>query len=942
MTGEDRGSEMLRAHTDENRWDPPRVLRTTMAAIARALGRLVCRCEHRSGTSDSPCVPRVPMDSPLFTQVYPPRLRDAERTLIVTRRTQVPRAPRPPDGRATDDTTLGLALSGGGIRSATFCLGFLQAISAKRLLGTVDYLSTVSGGGYIGSFLGALFARPVLDEQIGPDRVSTVMNILSDPFSKAIRWLRENGRYLSPNGAGDLWAALALEIRNWCSVVLVMGLSFLTLFLGLNALRATLARSPQAGAFLAVWFPQPTGTEFWWWSPVLLLVGPATVPAVVLSWGAWLIPRTKEGSRALPQWCAAIALIGFCASGLMAGDATIGLYRPVFWIILALGVITVGFSLYVVSRTWNIAGLLGQEQASRTDALRVKRVYLNTWLAQVLLVMVVLLVFGVLDSLGQSLYLHWMARGLSLKALAAATGLASLLPLGRKLMALAKLLPASARKLPLGAIATVAGVLGFGLFLLNLNLLGHAIAWNWTLPGASDRMSAEVLAVAGAASLVLSWLLGNHIPFLNGSSLQLLYGSRLARAYLGASNPKRHHAEGCAITNMIPGDDLWLDGYHPHARGGPLHLINVTFNETCSAKSHTEQRDRKGLQFAIGPCGLSVGRSDHALWKEPVSGDDRGAKEIVPIKRSSDGSEFAIFPIPAGGTRSVENISIGHWVALSGAAFGTGTGSGNSLGFSLVAGLTNVRLGYWWDSHVGPGDRANATPPTVSQRFGRLFTAVFPVQSYLLDEWLARFHGPARRHWYLSDGGHFENTAIYELIRRRLPHIVCCDCGQDEAYVFGDLSNLVRKARIDFRAEITVLDRAQLNQLRGVAIPEPVFSEIGSLDEFDQKTTRKHHALLAVVRYENRTMPESLILFVKPAVAGNEPPDLREYEHSHPAFPNEPTTDQFFDEAQWESYRKLGETIGQQLLDPGGNGAWWFTTMRPEQLERGVKGRCSR
>jgi hypothetical protein len=175
-----------------------------------------------------------------------------------------------------------------------------------------------------------------------------------------------------------------------------------------------------------------------------------------------------------------------------------------------------------------------------------------------------------------------------------------------------------------------------------------------------------------------------------------------------------------------------------------------------------------------------------------------------------------------------------------------------------------------------------------------------------------------------------------------LPHIVCCDCGQDQTYHFADLSNLVRKARIDFRAEVAFLDRRQLDRLKGIAIPESVFSAIGSLDEFAERTTRRHQALLAMVRYEERTTPESLILFVKPTVTGNEPADLREYALSHPSFPNEPTTDQFFDEAQWESYRKLGEHSGMRLLDRGDKGAWWFTGLRPEQFERCMESRCRR
>ena len=59
---------------------------------------------------------------------------------------------------------------------------------------------------------------------------------------------------------------------------------------------------------------------------------------------------------------------------------------------------------------------------------------------------------------------------------------------------------------------------------------------------------------------------------------------------------------------------------------------------------------------------------------------------------------------------------------------------------------------------------------------------------------------------------------------------------------------------------------------------------------------------------------------------------LREYQYSHPSFPNEPTTHQFFDEAQWESYRMLGEHSGQKLLSLDRDGDWWFTKFKPERL----------
>ena len=78
------------------------------------------------------------------------RLLKEERDAIRARRQAFGFAPG-------DDRTVGLALSGGGIRSATFSLGVLQALSKTSLLPRIDYLSTVSGGSYIGSFFGSYF-----------------------------------------------------------------------------------------------------------------------------------------------------------------------------------------------------------------------------------------------------------------------------------------------------------------------------------------------------------------------------------------------------------------------------------------------------------------------------------------------------------------------------------------------------------------------------------------------------------------------------------------------------------------------------------------------------------------------------------------------------------------------------------------------------------------
>jgi hypothetical protein len=137
---------------------------------------------------------------------------------------------------------------------------------------------------------------------------------------------------------------------------------------------------------------------------------------------------------------------------------------------------------------------------------------------------------------------------------------------------------------------------------------------------------------------------------------------------------------------------------------------------------------------------------------------------------------------------------------------------------------------------------------------------------------------------HLSDGGHFENMAIYELIRRRCRFIVASDCGQDPDVAFDDFGNLVRRVREDFGVEIQI----DLSPLRP-----------GS-------EQRARQPMVAGDIYYPHGDTGVLLLF-KPTLVGNEPVDVAQYKTRNEAFPHESTGDQFYDEAQWESYRRLGE-----------------------------------
>jgi hypothetical protein len=843
---------------------------------------------------------------------YPHALRAAESAAVRERRAAA--------GVAADAPLVGVALSGGGIRSATFCLGLFQALARQRLVRRLDIMSTVSGGGYFGGFLGTAFVR----DQTSVDAVERE---LAENHSWPVRWLRENGRFLSPNGAGDNWLTAAVALRNWVALHVVL-LSFTFFILGFGVLiRADLwtgRYTHEAWSAVEKFFWE-TDVLGLWWSPWMIL---PVIPFLV-----FMVPSGTAywATQFLP---------------LMGGlRRLIGLFSA-------------------PTRAMSRHEFRGRAQHALT------RVFMLGFVAAV-----VSLAFGLIDTLGQTAYLHWSMTGFEFPSLwALLTGVGTVLfGLGaRAAIFIERLLGFRLTRLPAQAAALIAALAWALLAVLALSVTALGFAWEWELVwnGIAFRpmTNSWPILLAVTVCFVASWFFSRAFSFVNLSSMQQLYAARLSRAYLGATNPERRQHENHSMTDLMPGDDIGLEGYTPHRQGGPLHLINATVNETISGKTNIQRYDRKGVALAVGPAGLSVGIESHALWADDSVPDQprRGLKllwevprrVIMPVACTPDGGRFHALceatvtaaGEPAAPRQAIEALPLGRWVAISGAAFTTGTGANTSLGLSLLLGLANVRLGYWWDSGIEPNrSGARAPRPTFLELGSRVLSRVLPVQSCLMNEFLARFHGAARRHWYLSDGGHFENTGCYELIRRRVPFIICSDAGQDPRYEFADFANLVRKARIDFNAEIQIVRRRSdtVTDDPGVSFPLPRLEDlvhpalldvIGTPEDFTPLATGgsddeessggasagsrfgRCHALLARIHFLDKDQ-FSWLLLVKPSLMGDEAADVVQYQRTHPLFPQEPTSDQYFDEAQWESYRKLGEHIGTELFTPPGDPA---------------------
>jgi hypothetical protein len=253
-------------------------------------------------------------------------------------------------------------------------------------------------------------------------------------------------------------------------------------------------------------------------------------------------------------------------------------------------------------------------------------------------------------------------------------------------------------------------------------------------------------------------------------------------------------------------------------------------------------------------------------------------------------------------------------MAISGAAVNPNAGPGGEgitrqPVLSVLMGMLNLRLGFWAtnQNHVSAlRDSASGNPwfkpnqlfPGLAESFGRFF----------LNEH-ARFS-------LLTDGGHFENLGLYELVRRRLKLIIVCDASADPKFNFSELANAIQKVRADFGAIIDINDE-QLATLMPRAADSA--GTTGMADSASAGASRGY--LIAPIRYSTRVGQNphnlrevgTLILLRATAFRGS-PADVFCYRREHPEFPDQSTADQFFDEKQFDSYRELGYVTADHML----------------------------
>ncbi len=837
-----------------------------------------------------------------------------------------------------------LCISGGGIRSATFALGVLQGLARCGLLGKFHYLSTVSGGGYIGGWLTAWIHR-------AENGLSDVIRDLAKPREETrpnpepveMQNLRSYSNYLSPRLgllSADTWTLVATYLRNlllnwlvlipliaavltipWIYLAILMKepppynfipclLGAVCLVIGVAYMGMNLPSTGKTGggsekSFL--WFcllPLFLGGIFmtiqWAWftyygrpTPQLPFWPgrqPHTLPPF-LYFGigvhllAWAISLLRIHGFRLLEF---LAVVGSGAiGGTLLWVAAFQLFPQPLKVaeLYACFAIPLFIGLFLIA----LVAFAGLSSRWTGDPEREWWARANGWLlilAVAWLVVSGLVVFG--PYLGVSL-LGWVASAITGGIAAIVTVLA-----GRSTT-----IPASGKQkekagpiaLILSKATSIAAVIFIAVLVIlivivttsGVRLIGEKIGVAWKLDTESYVMGETVdyinvllytpacLITTVALGLALFGILMACIINPNRFSLHAMYRDRLIRAYLGASNRERNPNP---FTGFDENDNpkmrgLWLE---KKSHRKLLPVVNVALNLVHGKK--LAWQERKAASFTVSPlhCGsYAVGyRKTDA---SPAYGSEAsGADAAVPRDKGSKGPFY-------GGQ---EGISLGTAIAISGAAASPNMGYHSSPLVTFILTLLNVRLGAWLGNPGPAGDNTFhlgypkfSVRPLISEAFG------------LTDE--------SNRHVYLSDGGHFENLGLYEMVLRRCHYIVVSDAGQDPACSFADLGGAVRKIRIDL----------------GIPIEFGAMSIFSRSDEIEDKSGRS--CAVGRIRYsvvdqlkDGPKIDDGVLIYIKPACYGDEPRDIYEYFKGNEAFPHESTADQFFSESQFESYRMLG------------------------------------
>ena len=698
-----------------------------------------------------------------------------------------------------DPDAVGICCSGGGIRSAAFNLGALQALEKRGVLRGARYLSAVSGGAYIAAAFCMVAKRgtkPGHDDSeadaFGPDRPPF------HPGSPEEQYLRNRSSYLAPDGLSKLFLAYRV----------LLGLIFNLIFLGL----------------------------------ALVAIGVAL---------AWAVYRPLYGALADP--------VARCAGGSGVRCRFAADVPDLFWWVLG------GFALAIL-----VNGLLLLLLRPASDFVRRG---LETWAIRLMLSTAALAVVLVaLPALAAALLNYGNESG----AQAAETASAPSLPavgagsFGTVLVAILLQLRARASE-PATVLQTVAGFRGFFMRLGSRTRVAFAyfagavagpllllaivvLAASLTL-AESDRSGTDPTMLIVGAGSAAAFAAVYFLADLNTWSLHPFYRRRLCTAFalkrvLDDGRPKAEERE---YARLVPLSQSGVD-----TPDWPTLIV-------CAAANVSD------------PGATPPGRGVTSFTFSPtaIGGPLVGAEQTSTYERVL-------------GKNRKRDITLAAAVAMSGAALSPSMGKQTRRPLTFLMALANVRLGVWvpnpryvaqWDHRVCIGSSRDRRD---------LFK--MPRPKYLFRELLGRNRLDAR-FLYVSDGGHYENLGLVELLRRGCTKIYCFDASGGES--FTALGDAVALARSELGVEIDIDPRR--------LVPD----KDRHLAECD--CVRAHF------RYDNGV--PGVLVYARTVMTEAVPFDVTAYHDADPLFPHNSTADQLYTDQKFEAYRALGWCAGGHAAD---------------------------
>lgn len=821
------------------------------------------------------------------------------------------------------DKLFGVALSGGGIRSASFSLGALQALHLYGLIPKIDYLSTVSGGGYIGTSMIAAMTRQnealcaaKADGASPPSAADLVF-----PFGASdnggdcddVKHLRDNSKFLAPQGLSDFGISAAIMLRglmvNFLMLLSVM-LPLATMIILANPTTAFLDKS-LIYDMLRFYFPH---INLWsWWptvepvlrSPFIMTYVSGAIFAVWLV--GWAIVRSTVDQ-----------IGGARARDLVEPDT-----RGAWWgrRLLLLFVLALALELQpMLIRA--LIGLIDQKDGQQLS--------LQTLAAAAAIVTA--------TATFQGRLIAWIER-----AVGSAT-------VGAKLQAVLA-------KAAFYALGLALPLLLYGLFLL-------LVVWGMKIvPTGADRARgyafgpkfltgdyhAVSILAATAAIIILSWFIGSASPFKRLKArgwrrlphwIRETSSSFLARFRSLNLKPKPTFAiaSGLLFALLAVPAVRSAGGYVMAADGfaKPDHwvvlanfvslsvaviVITIFFGENSNSL-HRLYRDRLQAAFRLGQS--ADGNKPLALHELCAAAPYLLVNGTLNVKRARDGqnsdpakrgrnAEFFLFSrlfVGSDATGYVDSkemarceaqLDLATAAAISGAAVSSSMGRQKIGLLGPTLALLNLRLGFWL---ANPRDHAFWR----AYRLGKLTETMRArrgwedkLRLYLFNEAFGRLRSDSSR-VYITDGGHLDNLGLYQLLKRRCKLIIVIDAEADPGLNFGAFCDVQRFVRIDDGTRIDL----NWQPIRDDAIRRQADRQKRA--SADTLAQLRHFAIGRIQYTDKKSAPDgqAILLYIKAAMTGDEPDYLLDYERRNPQFPHESTGDQFFSEEQLESYRALG------------------------------------